>query len=112
MLEWHKGPDRNDELKEWLSKKTNRYEVTSDDLEANAQSSHGCCSICLAEYDPGNKILELPCGHRFHEECFRECFKVASGPSARKCPMCRTQVGPRNEEEDVPKDPRRNAQLM
>ncbi|KAF4658043.1 hypothetical protein FOZ61_005880 [Perkinsus olseni] len=109
MLEWHKEPDHSDEFRDWVSKKTSRYQVTPDDLEASAESSHGCCSICLAEYDPGDAILELPCGHRFHEDCFRECF-TASTFNERKCPMCRSRVGPR--ETTGPRDPRQNTQLM
>ncbi|KAF4654687.1 hypothetical protein FOL47_009840 [Perkinsus chesapeaki] len=107
MLEWHEDDDSDKHFKDWVSEKAKRYTVTEDDLEESLESSNGCCSICLAEYEPGECILELPCRHRFHEDCFRECFKAATA-NQRKCPMCRRRVGPK----ERPKDLKQNAQLM
>ncbi|KAI9208230.1 uncharacterized protein BJ171DRAFT_490713 [Polychytrium aggregatum] len=35
-------------------------------------SSDECCSICLDDYDQGEKLRVLACGHRFHRQCIDE----------------------------------------
>lgn len=42
------------------------------------------CSICLEQYEEGNSMGKLICGHIFHELCIKESLK-------RKytCPLCR-----------------------
>jgi hypothetical protein len=41
------------------------------------------CSICLGEYEDGEEIVQLPCGHLYHEEC------IDSWTSNHvKCPLC------------------------
>ncbi|KAL0228738.1 hypothetical protein GEMRC1_013358 [Eukaryota sp. GEM-RC1] len=45
------------------------------------------CSICLGEFQMGEQLVILPCGHRFHKECGDELFKRSS-----KCPNCRSEI--------------------
>jgi len=41
------------------------------------------CSICLCDYEPGDNIVTLPCGHMYHEDC------VSSWTSNHiRCPLC------------------------
>ncbi len=48
------------------------------------------CCICIEDYEVDNmnaKVLELSCGHLFHEEC------VTAWLSTKKsCPVCRERI--------------------
>ncbi|KAJ1346052.1 hypothetical protein KIN20_000727 [Parelaphostrongylus tenuis] len=46
------------------------------------------CSICLSTLGEGDsEVLELPCAHQYHVQCFREYL---NSPGHKKwCPMCR-----------------------
>lgn len=46
------------------------------------------CSICLQEYEPGEKVRHLPCQHVFHRDCVDEWLLGES----RLCPMCKRSV--------------------
>ncbi|KAI8593770.1 hypothetical protein BDZ88DRAFT_403703 [Geranomyces variabilis] len=59
------------------------------------------CSICITEYSPGERLRELACGHRFHQECIDgwllpDPAKHCKGH--RTCPLC---VGPAVREDGV-----------
>lgn len=58
-------------------------------------SSGASCSICCEDYDSGDMMRALPCGHRFHVECVDKWFLTATnysrGPS---CPMCNAPLVP------------------
>jgi len=45
------------------------------------------CQICLVEYDQGDKIIYLPCIHRFHEPCILDWLKKQP-----VCPVCQREV--------------------
>lgn len=41
------------------------------------------CCICLSDYEPGDNLLRLPCGHLYHAECINSwCINHV------KCPLC------------------------
>jgi hypothetical protein len=41
------------------------------------------CSICLCEYERGEKVIGLPCGHLYHESCLDSWTE-----SHVRCPLC------------------------
>ena len=43
------------------------------------------CSICIEDYEPGELIRVLPCGHAFHSECILP-WLADSSPT---CPLCK-----------------------
>lgn len=45
------------------------------------------CSICLFNYEDGEKYMFLPCLHRFHHECIGEWLKRKN-----TCPNCKDRV--------------------
>jgi len=45
------------------------------------------CTICLSEFDCGNKIKTLPCTHRYHCECIDKWLETQN-----KCPICKHPV--------------------
>lgn len=52
-------------------------------------TSYTECAICLCEFEPGDEITSLPCGHVFHlNGCVREWLRN----HARTCPTCRADI--------------------
>jgi len=45
------------------------------------------CRVCLADYEPGDDIVRLPCLHYAHTRCMEEW--LVRSP---RCPVCRTSV--------------------
>mmetsp|Transcript_32070 Transcript_32070/g.61718 ORF Transcript_32070/g.61718 Transcript_32070/m.61718 type:complete len:142 (-) Transcript_32070:458-883(-) len=45
------------------------------------------CSVCLDEFQTGDRLTALPCGHHFHPHCIRRALRGSS-----RCPYCRFQV--------------------
>lgn len=35
------------------------------------------CSICLSEFESGDRLSLLPCTHEYHKECLKEWLKVS-----------------------------------
>lgn len=60
------------------------------DMEQNEEQS--TCAICLAEFSDHDILVDLPCGHHYHEECIR-------GWLVRKaqCPLCKAVIRPLDE---------------
>lgn len=55
-------------------------------VPVSTPSSHDQCTICLAEYEAGEEIRDLPCNHAYHRECIDEWLRAH-----RRCPICRTR---------------------
>ena len=52
-------------------------------------TSYTECAICLSDFEPGDEITALPCGHYFHlAGCVREWLRN----HARTCPTCRADI--------------------
>jgi len=45
------------------------------------------CSICIMEFEVGERIIKLPCGHEFHGECV-----TAWVEAKHRCPLCRQHI--------------------
>ncbi|GAA5989561.1 hypothetical protein JCM10908_000530 [Rhodotorula pacifica] len=46
------------------------------------------CPFCLCDFENGDTVMELPCGHLFHDEEVRGWLEGQKGV----CPVCRTSV--------------------
>lgn len=57
-------------------------EETGAGLEENPAEE--CCSICLVEWERGDRLRCLPCGHEFHQSCIDPWLSTHSS-----CPECR-----------------------
>ena len=55
--------------------------LTSDDF----------CCVCWDEFEIGQKLAKLKCGHVIHKQCAIEWFEQSEVPT---CPTCRTKVTP------------------
>jgi hypothetical protein len=47
------------------------------------------CAVCQQDYERGDSLLRLPCGHRFHAECATPWLRRAN-----TCPNCRAPANP------------------
>ena len=58
-------------------------------FEAPEYLSSSMCSICIDDFEDGEKIVMLPrCQHLFHRECIRPWLMERQGC----CPLCKTPV--------------------
>ena len=62
-------------------------EYTVEERESNSNSK--ACTICLCDFEVGEKVRVLPCddGHIFHASCIEQWFQTNS-----VCPVCRTFI--------------------
>ncbi|KAG1459813.1 hypothetical protein G6F46_006018 [Rhizopus delemar] len=59
---------------------------TSDNTTNNTQEQQeDVCVICLDEFNMGEEVRKLPCGHEFHTECIDPWLTVKSA----SCPLCK-----------------------
>ena len=60
-----------------------------DVITSAAQAAReGKCSVCRLEYEKGDTLMTLPCGHKFHEDCVTQWLQNYS----KKCPYCKEDV--------------------
>jgi hypothetical protein len=52
-----------------------------DDTTGSDEEPH--CSICLCEYEDGEKLVNLPCKHMFHDTCISSWTN-----NNTRCPLC------------------------
>lgn len=45
------------------------------------------CSICLGEYEDGEKLVKLPCNHIYHGDCLESWTS-----NHTRCPLCNTDL--------------------
>ena len=45
------------------------------------------CSICLGEYEDGEKLVRLPCHHIYHDDCLESWTA-----NHTRCPLCNTDL--------------------
>ena len=69
---------RKENLKDKLIE--NKVEEYKDDDNFKIKD----CSICLEDYEDGENILYLECGHYYHKKCSKNWFK-----DGNTCPLCR-----------------------
>jgi len=53
----------------------------------NSQDEFKTCGFCFDEYKDGEKLIYLPCMHRFHENCLDKLLNKKS-----LCPICQQQI--------------------
>ena len=63
------------------NKKIKKRKIKEDELILSE------CSICLENYNKGDKISILSCGHYYHSECLNRWIE-----KKEECPLCRIEI--------------------
>eukprot|EP00566_Odontella_aurita_P008165 CAMPEP_0113554096 /NCGR_PEP_ID=MMETSP0015_2-20120614/15964_1 /TAXON_ID=2838 /ORGANISM="Odontella" /LENGTH=670 /DNA_ID=CAMNT_0000455209 /DNA_START=119 /DNA_END=2131 /DNA_ORIENTATION=+ /assembly_acc=CAM_ASM_000160 len=75
-------------------------DVAAEEEEEEDYLDDGCCTICIEEYEEGDRLRVLPCRHAFHSDCIMPWLTERS-PT---CPLCKAEfeaVGGEEEEEEA-----------
>lgn len=59
----------------------------------------GDCCICMSDFEVGDEVVSMPCGHSYHDACLKEWLKTHNS-----CPVCRDKV-PTDEDVEGNVDP-------
>jgi hypothetical protein len=54
---------------------------------AKSAGEEDVCSVCLVAAKKGDKVIEVPCRHIFHQKCLEPWLKKST-----VCPNCRRDV--------------------
>ena len=65
--------------------KLNKYTLTEEKLKNFG--GENTCSVCKEDFSVGNKMMDLPCNHYFHEECLMPWLNQHDS-----CPICRFEL--------------------
>ncbi len=63
------------------------FEPSADQEDEEGDSSE-CCAVCLEEFEAGEKVRVLPCGHKFHGDCLVPWLTERHA----SCPLCKMDV--------------------
>ena len=84
--------------------KLNKYTLTEEKLKNFG--GENTCSVCKEDFSVGNKMMDLPCNHYFHEECLMPWLNQHDS-----CPICRFEL--KTDDDDYEKMKlQRNGNLM
>ena len=63
----------------------NNHEANNCGCDPESQFDQDSCVICLSEFENGENVTTLPCGHDYHTECIKPWLLKRSS----KCPICK-----------------------
>jgi hypothetical protein len=63
--------------------------LTPQVLVPKADDEAPSCTVCLCEYEGGDEMRRLPCGHDFHQACIDKWMTQHT-----TCPICRVGLVP------------------
>lgn len=69
------------------------YVKINENIIQELNESEKVCSICLEGYDDkNNQLVELKCGHVFHDYCIGRWFHAIQSRESITCPYCNQSV--------------------
>jgi hypothetical protein len=79
--------------------------LTTDDIESipyramqtvgEGEEAH-TCSICLMDFEEGDEVRDISCGHEFHVECLDEWLLIKDS-----CPNCNRHIVGQVEDNEI-----------
>jgi len=54
------------------------------EVKFNPKKGDKACAVCQEDFNPGEKVLRLPCKHDYHKECVTKWLSLHNS-----CPVCR-----------------------
>jgi hypothetical protein len=82
------------------SKKGGYGSLAQEDEKAATEDELVTCSICLCEYEDGDRLVRLPCSHIYHDAC------VSSWTTNHvRCPLCNFDLETATESNSVTSSP-------
>ncbi|KAL9642503.1 hypothetical protein ABK040_011070 [Willaertia magna] len=66
------------------------FQLTKERKEIMHQCGEHCdhsCSVCICDFEEGENLIRLPCGHLFHKDCIMPWIK-----DHNSCPTCRFEL--------------------
>lgn len=70
-----------------IKEKNADYLNNIQEITWNKQSDSSSCTICMCDFEEGEIIKSVKCGHNFHSECLKQW--IMREPN---CPCCRTNI--------------------
>lgn len=64
----------------------NLFETNVSEADLQYEGNKECC-VCFIEYELGQSVCRLPCGHNFHRDCVSEWLRKKCS-----CPTCRFEI--------------------
>nr|BAT25231.1 symbiotic Der3 [Nitzschia sp. IriIs04] len=64
------------------------YHRTNEDMEYPTPHDLDNCTICLEDFEPGERLMCLPCTHVFHTRCIGRWLTQRSAT----CPLCKIDL--------------------
>jgi len=61
----------------------------------NGGQNHKECCICMCEFEPGERVTTMPCGHCYHSSCIKQWLD-----GNNTCPVCRETLATENDVEN------------
>lgn len=66
---------------------THKFKKSSSKRSGSSADENNECAICKLEYDRGDRLIALPCGHKYHDECIKTWLR-----DNKNCCICRKEV--------------------
>ena len=102
---WYVQQENEQRLNKGKQKGKGKGAQTADDIEAPTESAAAStprrqesevefdgddrmCSICLEEFEGGDRVLRLACRHLFHIHCWNDLL-IRTDEATESCPNCR-----------------------
>ncbi|ESR35104.1 RING-type domain-containing protein [Citrus sinensis] len=58
---------------------SHKFNKSSSKRCGSSADENNECAICKLEYERGDRLITLPCGHKYHDECIKTWLRDNKG---------------------------------